>query len=84
MVGFIKTVAIIILIYYGFKFLARLLAPFLIKKITDKMGSQFQNQSQQKESTKPEGEVTIEKKQSTKSKFSKNDGEYIDYEEIKD
>jgi hypothetical protein len=82
--GFLRTIAIIVLIYYGIKFLARLLAPFLIKKMADKMTSQFQNPYQKEQETKAEGEVTVEKKPSKTSKFSDTEGEYVDYEEIKD
>jgi len=81
--GFLRTIAIIVLIFYGLKFLGRLLAPFLIKKMADKMGAQFQNQYQAEE-TKTEGEVTIKKSQQKNSKISETEGEYVDYEEIKD
>lgn len=82
--GFLKTIAIIVLVYYALKFIGRLMAPFLVKKMADKMKSKFQNQQQNQNPTKPEGEVTVEGEKSKESKFSKGDGEYVDYEEIKD
>jgi len=85
--GFLRTIAIIVLVYYAIKFIGRLLAPFLIKKMANKMSDKFQQGFQQanqhQESEKPEGDVTVEGKQN-KSKFSSQEGEYVDYEEVKD
>ena len=41
--GVVRTILIILLIYYGFKFLTRLLAPIILKKMVNKMGSNFQS-----------------------------------------
>ena len=68
--GIVRTILIILLVYYGFKFLTRLLAPIILKKMVNKMGSNFQssftNFSKQAHSQKKEGDITIEK--STKKK----------------
>ena len=82
-VGLVRTILILILIYFGIKILARLFSPFLMKFIIKKTeerfgGGQFQ---QQNEPPKKEGEVTIDKVPKTKSS-NKNVGHYIDYEEI--
>lgn len=82
--GFLKTIAIIILVFYAIKFIGRLAAPFLVKKMADKMNEKFQGQQQKQEPTKPEGEVTVDKQPTKESKFSKNEGEYVDFEDIKD
>jgi len=84
--GFLRTIAIIVIIYYVFKFLMRLLAPFLMKKMADKMGSQFQQnqQGRQRQESEPEGKVTVEGQSHRSTKFSDGEGEYVDYEEIKD
>tara|TARA_B100000123_G_C25668136_1_gene400799 strand:- start:182 stop:451 length:270 start_codon:yes stop_codon:yes gene_type:complete len=86
--GIVRTILIILLVYYGFKFLTRLLAPIILKKMVNKMGSNFQssftNFSKKADSKKKEGDITIEKstikEKNTKSK--KDIGDYIDYEEI--
>jgi len=84
----VRTILIILLIYYGFKFLTRLIAPIILKKMVNKMGSNFQssftNFSKQAHSQKKEGDITIEKsKKKSKKIKSKNDvGDYIDYEEV--
>ena len=86
--GVVRTILIILLIYYGFKFLTRLIAPIILKKMVNKMGSNFQssftNFSKQAHSQKKEGDITIEKskKKSKKIKSKKDVGDYIDYEEV--
>lgn len=85
--GLLKTILIIVLVYYGFKVLARLFTPFLIKFAAKKaeerfggkfgQGSKYENNS----SRKKEGEITIDKMPKTKSS-NKNVGDYVDYEEI--
>ena len=86
--GVVRTILIILLIYYGFKFLTRLLAPIILKKMVNKMGSNFQssftNFSKQAHSQKKEGDITIEKskKKDKKTKSKKDVGDYIDYEEV--
>lgn len=80
--GFLRTILIILLIYYGFKVLSRLFAPFLMKFVAKKAEERFGNQfNKQQEPPKKEGEVTIDKVPNTKSS-NKNVGDYIDYEEI--
>lgn len=86
--GVVRTILIILLIYYGFKFLTRLLAPIILKKMVNKMGSNFQssftNFSKQAHSKKKEGDIIIEKstKKEKNTKSKKDLGDYIDYEEV--
>jgi hypothetical protein len=78
--GLIKTVFWILIIFYAFKFIARLLMPFLMRKMmqnAEKNFQNFQNKAQQKQSEPVQNNF-----QSTKVK--KQVGEYIEYEEIKD
>ncbi|MDO1500507.1 DUF4834 family protein [Winogradskyella maritima] len=88
--GFVRTILIILLIYFGVKILARLFAPILLKfaakKVEKRFGQQFegfkqQQQRQQQPKTKV-GETVIDKVPQQKSSSTKNVGEYIDYEEI--
>lgn len=86
--GIVRTVLIILLVYYGFKFLTRLIAPIILKKMFNKMGSNFQssfnNFSKQAHNQKKEGDIIIEKskKKDKKTKSKKDVGDYIDYEEV--
>ncbi|MGB3606558.1 MAG: DUF4834 family protein [Psychroserpens sp.] len=83
--GFLRTILIILLVYYGIKILTRLFAPYLMrymgKKMQEKFGGQFQQQ-QQRNSKHKEGETVIDKMPRNDSDSNKKVGEYIDYEEI--
>lgn len=87
MVGVLKVILIILLIYYGLKVLTRLFGPLLFKYVTKKAGEKFQQQFNQhnQQSRQPEygnsTETIIGKKQKRNSS-NKDVGEYIDYEEI--
>ncbi len=77
--NFLKTVGIIVILYYGFKFVGRLLFPVLVKKAVNNMQAR---QSSYRTEQKPEGEVTIEKKHGQQGRHARSDGEYVDFEEV--
>jgi len=83
--GFVRTILIILLIWYGVKILTRLFAPYLMryvaKKAEQKFGQQF-NQQQRPQSKEKEGEISIDKIPNQNTSGNKNVGEYVDYEEI--
>ena len=83
--GFLRTILIIMLIYYGIKFLGRLLAPVLLKRFAKKMQDRFQQQYQNPENPpQEEGKVTLEKTNtSTKTKLD-DVGDYVDFEEVEE
>lgn len=89
---FLIIILTILLIYFGFKILMRLLLPLLLKYASKKMekkfregfGGPFQQQPNNEKQTK-EGETIIDKSpQQTKrnATSTKKVGEYIDFEEI--
>ena len=91
--GLLKTIFFIILFGYAFKFLARLFAPFLIKKATEtikkKAEQQFRGQQgqqgqqgQRQGSSVKEGETIIDKKPASGQESKKSVGDYVDFEEI--
>ena len=86
--AFLKTVLIIIMVYYLFKILARLFAPKIINYAAKKTEAHFKQQfgqfNQQSRSQDEEqvGDVIIEKKPTKKGTSSKKVGDYIDFEEI--
>jgi hypothetical protein len=86
--GLLKTLFFILIFIYGFKFLAKLFAPFLIKKaaetIKKKAEQQFggQQRKQQEESPIKEGETIIDRKPSNETESKKSAGDYVDFEEI--
>ena len=84
--GFLRTILILLLIYYGVKILARLFAPYLVqymsKKMQQRFGQQFQHQQNNTSNRPKEGETVIDKMPYQQKTSDKKVGEYIDYEEI--
>lgn len=86
--AFLKTVLIIIMVYYLFKILTRLFAPKIINYAAKKTEAHFKEQFGQFKQQSPShgeervGDVIIEKKPTKKSTTSENVGDYIDFEEI--
>ena len=85
--SFIKTIFIIVLIYYLFRFAFKLFAPFLIKKAVSKVSENFQKQQQayqnQNNHQTQQPDFESELRQNKIPKEKKKVGEYIDFEEIK-
>lgn len=84
--SFLKTLLIILLVYFGLKFLIRLLTPYILKYISKKVGQKFgqffDDPSQFNAPKSKEGDVTIESLRRTPSNRKKKVGEYVDYEEL--
>lgn len=83
---FLKTILILLLVYFGLKFLIRLATPYLMRYISKKAGQQFEqffgNQRNATAEREPEGNITIDKNPSQNSRSSKKVGEYVEYEEV--
>jgi len=80
-IGFVRTILIFILVYTVFKYVMRLLAPYIVRTVTKKAEAHFRNQSSPKQPSQKEGETSIDKMPN--SKASKHDvGEYVDYEDV--
>ena len=85
LLGVLNIIFVIMLIYYGIKFIGRFLIPIFFQKVMKKAEDKFrQQQGYQEYSTTKEGETTIDKKPNKHDKGSNSVGEYIDYEEIDD
>ena len=85
--GLLRTLLIILLVYYVIRVLMRLFAPFLVRQASRKVHREFQkkygqHQQETKQYKTSEGEVIIDKKPSGKTKSGQKVGEYIDFEEI--
>ncbi len=78
--GFVRTLLIIILCYYAFKFLMRIFAPILMQKAVSKMQQKMQEQYRQQQEQQQD---STSQSQQSMPKEKKKVGEYIDYEEIK-
>lgn len=87
--GLVKTILIILLVWYGVKILSRLFAPYLVKyvakKAEQKFGQKFgqqQQRQQQNRTSQKEGEISIDKIPNQGKSSNKNVGEYVDFEEV--
>ncbi|AMC12113.1 hypothetical protein Lupro_12950 [Lutibacter profundi] len=83
--GLLKTIAIILIVYYVLKFISRYILPLFIKQVVNNVEKKFREQQQQ---NKPDtdggkvGETVIAKKPSRPKESNKNVGDYVDYEDI--
>ena len=84
--GVLRTILTIILIYYGVKFVSKLLFPIFFQKIMKNFEEKVREQqgSQQQQNTTKDGETTIDKKPIQGKKSNNNVGEYVDFEEVDD
>ncbi|WP_421807337.1 DUF4834 family protein [Flagellimonas sp.] len=82
----LQTILIVILVYYGLKFLLKWLAPkllnYAVKKTNERFNGQFGDRQDFDTAQPKEGETIISKKPPRRSNSSKKVGEYIDFEEI--
>ena len=81
-INFLRTVLIIILVYYVLKFLVKLFAPYLLKKAVDKVQQKAQQQYNQQEPIVDEGKTVVDKKPQSTKESNNSVGEYVDFEEI--
>lgn len=80
-VGFLRTLVIIAVIYFGFRFIVRYLFPKIIDKGMKNMQQKMQEQQRQQHPKRPEGEVTVESRRSS-NRNNQDNGEYVDFEEV--
>jgi hypothetical protein len=83
-VSFLRTLLIIFVIYYGYRLFTRYILPILIdkgvKNIQQKMQDQYRQQNQKP--SRPEGEVTIESNRANLRNTERDNGDYVDFEEV--
>ncbi len=85
----LKTVLIILLVYFALKFIIKLTWPYLVKYMTKKAGEKLaksfgQNPFENNATERKEGEVIIERPASNTRKTNDSVGEYVDFEEVKE
>jgi hypothetical protein len=59
----------------------RLIAPFLLRQMSNKMNDNFNN-TKRNNPKKSEGEVSIDKMPKRNKQSNNNIGDYVDYEEL--
>jgi uncharacterized protein involved in cysteine biosynthesis len=85
--GILKTLAILIIVYYAFKFIGKYIAPIFLKKVINNVEKKYREQQQNQYNNTVEGEVgetVIAKKPSKEKEGNKTVGDYIDYEDVND
>ena len=85
LINFMKTILIIVAIYYILKLIAKFVLPLFLKKMMQKVEKKFNEQQHQNSSNQThvnEGETVVDKAPNTKSKSNKDVGEYVDYEDV--
>jgi len=84
--GLLKTLLIIVLIYYLFRLTARFVFPFLLKYFIGKTQRDFDNweNGYEQRHRKKEGEVSIDyvSRKDKNKKDMGDEGEYVDFEEV--
>ncbi|TVZ27787.1 uncharacterized protein DUF4834 [Gillisia sp. Hel_I_86] len=80
----LKTVLIILLIYFGFKIFIKWFGPLILKWFLKRVGQKFQQQfnGSTAQKSQKKGKVEINSDIPKTSKSNKKVGEYIDFEEI--
>ena len=81
--NFIRTLFIIAVIYFIIRIFTRYILPMLVDKgVKNMQQKMYEQQRQNQQSNRHEGEVTIEKNKKQNNRFDKDEGEYIDFEEV--
>jgi len=82
-VGFLRTLLVIAIIYFGIRIFTRYVLPLLLAKGIKNMQEKSQKQQRGAQNPRrPEGEVTIEGQPKSKKQQTNTDEEYIDFEEV--
>jgi hypothetical protein len=86
MIGLLRIIFIFGIIYIIYRFLTRYLFPLLLGNFINHKMSQMNGDFQRGKREKPqrEGEIIIEKVPDKKKHYTKNTGDYVDFEEIKE
>jgi hypothetical protein len=82
--GLLRTIAIIIIIYYAIKIVGRYIMPIFIKKVVSNVEKKYKQQQEQQEPEGKVGETIIEKKPPKVKESNKSVGDYVDYEDVND
>ncbi|NOR28644.1 MAG: DUF4834 domain-containing protein [Lutibacter sp.] len=84
--GLLRTIAIIIIIIYAFKFIGKYIMPLFLRKMVNNVEKKMreQQENQYKQETGNIGETSIDKKPQNEKETNKNVGDYVDFEDVKD
>lgn len=83
----LRTIVIIIVVWYALRIIFRYLGPYLMKKGVEKMQQKAEDQMRgqfghQQQYSQEEGKITVEKPRGSSGRSAADDGEYIEFEEV--
>ncbi len=82
----LKVIIFAVVIYYVIKLIGRIVAPLLFQGYAENINRQMRQQqeemSRQRKKEK-EGDVTVNYRPKSNKNFGKEEGDYIDFEEVK-
>lgn len=81
----LKTILIVLLVYFGLRLFIRLATPYLMKYIAKKAGERFKDvfgSFPENGPPKKEGSITIDKPKKHAPRSKETVGEYVDFEEV--
>ncbi len=80
--GLLRTILIIIIIYYGLRIISKYILPIILRQAVNKVQNNMKEQfEQQQKPNRPVGETSVD--YAPKNDSSNNEvGEYIDFEEV--
>ncbi len=83
LVNFLRTLFIIALVYYAIRIFTKYILPALVDKgIKNMQQKMHEQQNHNVRNSRREGEVTLETNQKNNKSKIKNEGDYVDFEEI--
>lgn len=82
LVGFVRTLLVIAIVYFGIKLVTKYILPMLVDKGVKNMQQKMQEQQRQQRPKRPDGEVTIESERKRNQDRNNDKGEYVDFEEV--
>lgn len=86
MTGIVRLLLVILIVYIVYTLFIRVIIPSVMRKYVNDFQKQFtaeNRRAQEQQSKKKEGEVSIRYVNKDKTTKNPDDGEYVDYEEIK-
>ena len=81
----IDTIFILLLVYYGFRFFLRFFGPKIVEKAVDKIyrDMKAQEEARRRPEASSPGQVSVKRPEKKDKLFRRDDGEYVDFEEVK-
>ncbi len=80
--GILRIIFWILVVSFVIRLIARLAIPHVVRSAQERMQEQMRNQQRAREDRRKEGEIRVES--NNKGRGRNEDGEYVDYVEIKE